>query len=131
MQKIYCSNCGKLKELQNKRYCRECSSAYIREWRKTHPLTEEQKFKANVRNKTKMKVQRGSIIKQPCEVCGEMKSEAHHKDYNNPYDFQWLCFKHHREIHKKNKIKKISLPEKKSPLSKNHEYKAKGYNFVF
>ena len=42
----------------------------------------------------------GRIIKQPCEVCGEAKAQAHHDDYSKPFEIRWLCFKHHREHHK-------------------------------
>jgi hypothetical protein len=41
----------------------------------------------------------GSVVPQPCEVCGEIKVQAHHTDYSKPLDVQWLCFKHHREAH--------------------------------
>lgn len=41
----------------------------------------------------------GRIFRKPCEVCGSEKSEAHHADYSKPLDVQWLCFKHHREVH--------------------------------
>lgn len=43
----------------------------------------------------------GMLKRQPCEVCGEIKVEAHHKDYNKPYEVVWLCRKHHMEWHKK------------------------------
>lgn len=95
-----CSNCKKIKELQTKRYCRKCTAEYNREWRKTHPLNDEQRFKANVRSKTKMRIKRGLLVKYPCEVCGDKEVEAHHDDYNKTYDVRWLCFKHHREHHK-------------------------------
>lgn len=39
----------------------------------------------------------GQIIKQPCEVCGEMKVQAHHEDYSKPLEINWVCIKHHRE----------------------------------
>lgn len=95
-----CSKCKKEKELETKRYCRICSNAYMRKWRKTHPLSEEQKFKAIARSKLKMRVKRGQMEKMPCSICGEIKTEAPHEDYSKPYDVIWLCFHHHRELHK-------------------------------
>jgi ribosomal protein S27AE len=41
----------------------------------------------------------GRLKRQPCEVCGAEKVEAHHDDYSKPLDVRWLCFKHHREVH--------------------------------
>jgi len=41
------------------------------------------------------------IERQPCEICGLIKTEAHHDDYDKPLEIRWLCFKHHREWHKK------------------------------
>lgn len=96
-----CSKCKKQKELGTGRYCRLCKALYMREWRKTHPLNEEQRFKSIVRRKTLMRIKRGLLIKYPCEVCHTTeKVEAHHDDYNKTYDIRWLCFKHHREHHK-------------------------------
>lgn len=43
---------------------------------------------------------RGKIKKMPCEVCGEVKSEAHHHDYSKPLDVMWVCRKHHADIHR-------------------------------
>jgi hypothetical protein len=41
----------------------------------------------------------GRLKRMPCIVCGNEKSQAHHKDYRKPLSITWLCFKHHREEH--------------------------------
>jgi hypothetical protein len=46
-------------------------------------------------------VRDGKIFKQPCEVCGCSKVQAHHDDYSRPLDVRWLCAKHHAEHHVK------------------------------
>jgi hypothetical protein len=44
-------------------------------------------------------VQSGKLTKEPCEVCGDPKVQAHHDDYSRPLDVRWLCAVHHREHH--------------------------------
>ena len=39
----------------------------------------------------------GRLMRQPCSVCGN-RAQAHHKNYSNPLDVDWLCFRHHREL---------------------------------
>jgi hypothetical protein len=41
----------------------------------------------------------GSLERQPCAVCRDPKSEAHHDDYGAPLDVVWLCSRHHGERH--------------------------------
>jgi len=38
----------------------------------------------------------GRVIKGKCH-CGDVNVEAHHEDYDRPFDVQWLCKKHHTE----------------------------------
>jgi hypothetical protein len=44
-------------------------------------------------------IRKGTLIRQPCEVCGAAKTEAHHDDYSRPLDVRWLCKSHHRQHH--------------------------------
>lgn len=44
----------------------------------------------------------GKLARQPCEVCGNPKSQAHHDDYGKPLDVRWLCTTHHADWHKHN-----------------------------
>jgi hypothetical protein len=39
------------------------------------------------------------ILRMPCQVCGDLKSEGHHTHYDNPLGVVWLCKKHHCEVH--------------------------------
>lgn len=41
----------------------------------------------------------GTLVRQPCEVCGET-AEAHHPDYAEPLKVEWLCPKHHKARHR-------------------------------
>lgn len=45
------------------------------------------------------RVRNGLMKRQPCEVCGNVKSEAHHDDYSKPLSVRWLCHIHHRMAH--------------------------------
>lgn len=38
---------------------------------------------------------RRAISPKPCELCGEVNTEAHHEDYSRPLAVQWLCHSHH------------------------------------
>lgn len=44
----------------------------------------------------------GALCRQPCEVCGKTKSEAHHDDYSAPLRIRWLCRGHHVLFHRTN-----------------------------
>jgi len=41
----------------------------------------------------------GKVVKRPCEVCGDPKSQGHHEDYSKPLDVVWLCTVHHGARH--------------------------------
>lgn len=41
----------------------------------------------------------GRLVSQPCEVCGAVKTDAHHDDYDQPLVVRWLCRTHHSAQH--------------------------------
>jgi len=43
----------------------------------------------------------GKLVRQPCFICGEIMSEAHHPSYAKDMRLAvvWLCKFHHNEIH--------------------------------
>jgi len=43
------------------------------------------------------------LIRKPCEICGNTKTDAHHDDYSKPLEVRWLCRAHHKEWHMTNK----------------------------
>ena len=45
-------------------------------------------------------IRNGTLVKQPCIKCGEVKSLAHHEDYDKPLDIMWLCQPCHKQRHK-------------------------------
>lgn len=47
-------------------------------------------------------IRSGKLKPQPCEVCGNGVTQAHHDDYSKPLDVRWLCTTHHAEWHKHN-----------------------------
>tara|TARA_R110002051_G_scaffold235179_1_gene296615 strand:+ start:8092 stop:8331 length:240 start_codon:yes stop_codon:yes gene_type:complete len=64
-------------------------------WRKRHPL----KYLAHLYVDNAIRI--GLIKRQPCEVCGAEKVDAHHDDYSKPLLVRWLCRRHHSQHHAK------------------------------
>ena len=50
------------------------------------------------RSRLRVAMLHGDVVKQPCEVCGNVVAEAHHEDYSRPFEIRWLCHHHHREL---------------------------------
>lgn len=55
--------------------------------------------KRHAHNLVNAAVRDGKLLRLPCSVCNNQKSEAHHEDYSRPLDVVWLCRKHHAELH--------------------------------
>lgn len=51
-------------------------------------------------NQTSVAIRSGRLVRQPCEVCGDEPTHAHHNDYARPLDVRWLC-RHHHDLHHK------------------------------
>jgi hypothetical protein len=80
--------------------------------------TPEQTMKRACREQLAKAVKNGIVVKQPCSVCGETKSEAHHEDYNKPYDVIWLCRYHHSALHHPNLKVEAKKPHSKRKPNK-------------
>jgi len=65
-----------------------------RKWRKNNP----EKYAAHIIVTNALAS--GKFVRQPCEICGNKNSQAHHEDYSKPLVVRWLCDKHHREVHR-------------------------------
>jgi hypothetical protein len=76
-----------------------------------YKVTQRQRnsLKVLARNRVYKAIKAGKLIKQPCQVCGDVNSQAHHTDYTKPLMVQWLCPFHHRETEKQTKQEFLTL----------------------
>src|SRR3990167_908208 len=91
-------------------HCIECRIAISRKRRsegrylypsKNYPNKKERPwFKNKAKYLVRTAIKNGRMVRMPCEICADIKVEAHHPDYNKPYDVKWLCKKHHAEEHR-------------------------------
>jgi hypothetical protein len=63
---------------------------------------EERTIRALARSTTNHAIRDGKLVRKPCQICGNDKTEAHHDDYSKPLEVKWFCFKHHRQYHHEN-----------------------------
>lgn len=75
---------------------RDQTREYERNRYQNDPVFREKK---KARNMVLIRIARGTLERQPCEVCGEGEAQAHHDDYTRPLDVRWLCDTHHRLHH--------------------------------
>jgi hypothetical protein len=88
----------KIKEYERLRFQDPKRKKLVTIYQKKRRLTNRGKYRAH--SAVNNAIRDGRLIRLPCEVCGEVKSQAHHTDYRKFLDVKWLCFKHHREAHK-------------------------------
>jgi hypothetical protein len=66
--------------------------------------------KKQARSQVAIGIANGTITRQPCEVCGDERGEAHHDDYDQPLAIRWLCHRHHMELHPREKRPPTEAP---------------------
>ena len=69
------------------------------QWRLDNP----QKYRAHLAVSAALR--RGALVKLPCKVCGNPRTDAHHPDYRRPLTVVWLCRFHHSLAHRREKQK--------------------------
>lgn len=101
---------------QKPTYCRVCKNQIVREYVETNPdwnRRRSQRYytrhkteiiaRVSSRSPDKTKAYRvvhnAKLLKQPCEVCGNPNSIAHHDDYSKPLEVRWLCHTCHNRLH--------------------------------
>lgn len=62
-------------------------------------------------NRVGIAIKKGELVRQPCEVCGAAKTDAHHDDYSKPLDVRWLCRLHHFQHHAKQRRLGLFAPQ--------------------
>ena len=124
-RKSKCSKCGKRPHAKGRRYCNVCHAAYMRDWRKNNPLSEEHRIRDKSRSFSRMLYVRGILEKTDCKRCGSKKNlERHHHDYSKPREIVWLC----KDCHQKVTNGETSSRFKKSDFAKlNYKRCPNGY----
>jgi hypothetical protein len=62
-------------------------------------LDDTERLKAKAHHILREAVKDGAVTRAPCEICGAVKADGHHEDYNKPLEVRWLCRKHHKRRH--------------------------------
>ena len=87
---------------------REYKRGYDSKMYKEHPKREydrrrrwivANRDKANAHQAVRRAIISGRLVKEPCSVCNDSNSIAHHPDYSKRLEVVWLCEIHHKVIH--------------------------------
>jgi hypothetical protein len=92
--------------------CSECNKLKCRTFRKRHPENwfaryndPDEKKKIFARSYVRMKVKRGTMKREDCELCGATeKITSHHENYDQPFNVNWLCRPCHDALHRDRKL---------------------------
>ncbi len=103
-----CRDCSKLAKAAYRKANLEKYRERNRQWRANNPgVATRNTQRAAALNPEQRKAHQlvwtatrnGTLLKQPCEVCGDPVAVAHHDDYSQPLVVRWLCRTHHGEHH--------------------------------
>ncbi len=93
----------KLRQYNKTERGRDVHDAAVSRSRQRYPERSKARFAVN------NAIAQGRLEPKPCEVCAAPKAEAHHDDYSKPLEVRWLCNRHHREHHRKEKEQQHGL----------------------
>jgi hypothetical protein len=88
--------------------CKACAVAAMRDWQRRNAekcrasarkFRQQNPEKVRAHDQVAKAIESGQIVRKPCEMCGALKTHAHHDDYTKPMEVRWLCPKHHRFVH--------------------------------
>lgn len=107
---LFCNECHKENSRryyrENKKRCIETRSRYQRSPKgKQAHLTASYRYwerfpdKQKAQGKVAYAIKKGTLVKEPCIVCGRKDSQAHHEDYTKPLQVKWLCPPCHKAVH--------------------------------
>ena len=101
--------------VQNREKFRAYNRKYNKEWRHKFGYASEMRSRLKYPEKEKARrelqyaVKKGLIKREPCEVCDDLRSQAHHEDYTKPLQVKWLCAIHHRQADDQLRLRKQGL----------------------
>jgi hypothetical protein len=98
MRKYYQNNKEKLK-IQSREY-QQSPEGKLKRKEYNRKYREKTKMRKKAHKKVENAIKFGNLKRQPCEICGDPKSHAHHEDYEKLLEVRWLCDQHHKEAHK-------------------------------
>ncbi|TJW49395.1 MAG: hypothetical protein E5X65_33900 [Mesorhizobium sp.] len=85
------------------RYAQPEVKAAYRAYHERKKADPEYRLKRSARRKVSTEIEAGRLKRNPCEICGSPKTDAHHNDYHRPLEVRWLCRLHHfQEEHRAN-----------------------------
>lgn len=92
----YCAECIRKINRNKKEWNRKYWYLHAKERIKSNSDSRKKyAYKEHARQKMRYAIEHGKMEQKPCVICGEEKTQGHHKDYSKPLDVVWLCTVHH------------------------------------